>query len=114
MNRIVKLVRYIIAWFRVPRGMYCYVVYEEIHNFSGTYPHKYKVCPYWRKIKNRSHQEDGWCDYLGKGDIEIKSEDDWKIVYSKKSEEIGSSVEGVSLLWDQCKECGIKMEEEDD
>ena len=44
-------------------------------------------CPYWSKDPNRDEQCNGYCSYLELGDWEIS---------------------GVSLLWDQCKECGIK------
>lgn len=100
MNALFRLIRFVIAWFRIPKGVYCY------SGGRGT-----GRCPYWRRIKDRPDQEDGWCDYLGKGDTEIKSEGDWIITYSKIPEEIGKSVEGISLLWDQCKECGIKDEQ---
>ena len=97
MNKIVKLIRFIVAWFRIPKGMYCY--------FEG----RSEPCPYWRLIKGRPFQANGWCNYLGKGDLEIVEETEW--VNSKTGDKIsGSELPGSSLLWDQCKECGIKDE----
>ena len=43
-------------------------------------------CPYWDKDREREEQDNGYCHYLEAGDWEH---------------------EGVGLLWDQCKECGI-------
>lgn len=46
------------------------------------------VCPHWELIEDKPAQCNGYCHYLGEGD--------W-------------DVDGLSLLWDQCKECGIHM-----
>jgi hypothetical protein len=43
-------------------------------------------CPYWSADANQPEQEYGHCAYLGWGDWEQ---------------------EGLTLLWDQVKECGI-------
>jgi len=82
---------------KIPKGIYCY--------------DKKGICPYWRTILSRPKQYDGWCDYLGKGDIELAKE---CILKSKRMKdgaiEIMHGNEApfpVSLLWDQCKECGI-------
>lgn len=61
----------------IPYGPYCY-------------DHK-GLCPYWSSVPDAPQQEDGYCSFLEKGDIEL-------------NKEFG----GMSLLWDQCKECGIK------
>jgi hypothetical protein len=45
------------------------------------------VCPFWKLEKEFSSQENGYCYYLQRGD--------W---YESSA---------ISLLWDQCKECGI-------
>lgn len=44
-------------------------------------------CPYWCIDDNRPEQENGYCSYLDIGDWEME----------------------FGLLWDQCKECGIKI-----
>ena len=88
---------------KIPKGLYCY---DE----RG-------ICPYWRRIDGREEQEDGWCDYLGKGDYEINREDKEVIQTTREN---GKKIETkihfnkdnpppipMSLLWDQCKECGI-------
>ena len=101
-----RLIRFVIAWFRIPKGMYCY------SGGRGT-----GRCPYWRRIKDRPDQADGWCNYLNKGDIEIAAETEWTVQYVRDKEFgrvgdkiSGSDMPGSSLLWDQCKECGIKDE----
>lgn len=43
-------------------------------------------CPYWSKRQDKPEQENGHCSLLGWGDWEAH---------------------GLSLLWDQVKECGI-------
>lgn len=105
----------------IPKGMYCHG--ELIGDGNGGYYHPH-LCPYWRQITGRHEQENGWCDYLRKGDYELNREDQWtefKMVDGKRvdgdsqtAEEIGIPM---SLLWDQCKECNINMDdcfEEDD
>jgi hypothetical protein len=59
----------------IPAGLYCY---DDEH-----------VCRYWSLRADRPHQANGFCAYLGKGDVEL-----------------GAG----SLLWDQCKECGVNDE----
>lgn len=49
-------------------------------------------CPYWDINKDKPSQENGYCHFLGEGDWES---------------------EHLSLLWDQCKECGENEEERD-
>ena len=58
---------------------------------DGCYCHG---CIFWERIPDREPMEDGWCLYLNKGDLEFYEEDNW-----------------LSLLWDQCKECGINDED---
>ena len=64
---------------RIPKGTYCYT--RKDGNFI--------LCPYWKRLKDKPSQLDGYCDYLKMGDDEI---------------------EGFSLLFDQVKECGVKNE----
>jgi hypothetical protein len=47
------------------------------------------VCPYWSIREDKPNQNNGYCSYLKYGDWES---------------------EGLSLLWDQVKECGINRE----
>lgn len=49
-------------------------------------------CPYWSSCEDKPIQENGYCAYLGEGD--------WDSI-------------GLSLLWDQCKECGVNMGEDE-
>jgi len=48
------------------------------------------VCPFWDTSQFMPKQQSGYCHWLERGD--------WQ--------------EGVTLLWDQCKECGINIEDE--
>jgi len=107
-NRAFRSVKFIIAWFRIPKGQYCYFGSRGCRR-----------CPYWRRIEDRPSIANGWCDYLGKGDIEIAAETEWILTHVGKDSELGrkvgdringSDLPGSSLLWDQCKECGIKEE----
>ena len=50
-------------------------------------------CPFWSKDAMREPQENGYCSFLVRGDWEG---------------------EAGGLLWDQCKECGENMDDEDD
>ena len=48
------------------------------------------LCPHWSLNESREKQNNGYCAFLKKGDWDMK---------------------GFSLLWDQCKECGINLGE---
>ena len=103
----------------IPKGLYCY---DE----NG------KDCPFWElKRGEYPEQEDGYCHYLKKYDWELNEEYQKTtiLVYSKdNTNKEGKSVEELykreidpvtkksmhfplSLLWDQCKECGINEKE---
>ena len=90
----------------IPKGPYCYT-YDK----NGTYC----LCPYWKSIEDRPEQYDGWCDFLGYGDLEHEKEmvlKDMKTGEETRGDELPFPV---SLLFDQCKECGINddIDEED-
>ena len=112
-KKISKLFKFIVAWFRIPKGVYCYKA-KATEPFSDA-DYRVTPCPYWKKLKDRPHQEDGWCDYLGKGDSELLKTKTARITYIAPNTftdlKVGDEVEGFSLLWDRCKECGIKMGE---
>ena len=68
---------------KIPNGQYCYdgiFEYEGGQNFIIKTP-----CPYWLSVPSKDKQECGYCLYLESGD--------WNVI-------------GLSLLWDQVKECG--------
>ena len=94
---VVELIKFVIAWLRIPRGQYC------------------DKCPYWRP--NIAPVEIGdrtiaYCKYLDKTDLDICKErenHEWEEKISGKKylgKELPLSFS--SLLWDGCKECGIK------
>lgn len=64
----------------IPSGLYCHAEDDMT-----------RICPYWSKSLEHPYQENGYCALLGEGD--------W--------DEPGR---GLSLLWDQVKECGLKDE----
>lgn len=84
----------------IPQGFYCY----EIKNGRMI------KCPYWRMIEERPEQYNGWCDYLGKGDIELNKE---MVLTDENDNKVNVEDVGfpVSLLWDMCKMCQINEEE---
>lgn len=63
---------------------YCYSV-NNVDEKTGRL--ETDLCPYWRSVKNRESQDDGYCLFLNKGDSEM----------------------GIGLLWDMVKECGENM-----
>lgn len=53
---------------------------------------KFKLCPFWDRFKQFPKQDNGYCHFMKKGDWQDK---------------------GIGLLWDQCKECGVKEYRDD-
>jgi hypothetical protein len=94
------------AWFLIPRGYYC-------HGKRMS-----DVCPFWFMDRARPEQDNGYCSFMGKGDWEINDEPRWTCEERTKDgayvtdgqlhtgHEVGLPM---SLLWDQCKECGVKL-----
>lgn len=66
----------------IPVGFYCYERLGE--DASITTGFKIRPCPFWSKREGKPEQQDGYCSLLGAGDWEQ---------------------DGLSLLWDQVKEC---------
>ncbi len=57
---------------------------------KGVYCYDEKgTCPYWDLREDKPDQDNGYCNFLKCGDWESRV---------------------MGLLWDQCKECGIKDE----
>lgn len=69
----------------IPDGFYCYSRDPSRPIENGAYP--IVTCPYWALDPVRRNQDDGYCAHLKSGDWDS---------------------EGVSLLWDQVKECRIR------
>ena len=80
----------------IPKGPYC----------SG--------CPYLDLDDEKPYQYNGYCWFLERGDWEIEA------TMELVSSETGEKVMGdelpfpVSLLWDECKECGVKEQRDED
>lgn len=73
----------------------------------------FKICPYWSNADDRPYQENGYCQYLGKGDYEINREPQTCNVtqslgngkYKYIVVEHGvNNPSWFSLLWDMCKD----------
>jgi len=101
----------------IPEGPYCYKGMVPLEDKPG-FRLKY-ICPYWKdrsEIDNiEVHDQNyGYCLYLGKGDVEMNTEE----IYSLKSSECSEGLKSadniglpLSLLWDMCKICGINEDE---
>jgi hypothetical protein len=87
----------------IPDGMYCHA--SCMPDVDG---YRY-ICPYWDYDDEKPYQENGYCHFMEKGDWTI-AEDPCICSYSRDNpERVGQIVHGFSLIWDQCKECGIKF-----
>jgi len=92
----------------IPKGIYCHE--------SGSLT---KICPYWSIDNTKPEQANGYCAYLEKGDWDFNIEAEIVQIDPKTKEETIFSKKGEvpdmpwSLLWDQCKECGINEEDDD-
>ena len=88
-KKIYQFIRWCIAWFRVPRGPYCYSLgkYNPKTGFPSIRP-----CPYHKLKQDLPEQSSGYCCYFKSGDIDNP---------------------GLGLLWDMVKECDIKINDKD-
>ncbi len=103
----------------IPKGNYCY--FENGEN-----------CPFWElKTGEYPSGEDGYCHYLKKSDWDLNEiyQESTILLKSKDCKECeGKSVKElyefgvdpasnkkrhfqISLLWDECKECGVNLDE---
>jgi hypothetical protein len=92
---------------RIPVGYYCH----QKNDFNN-------ICPYWSMDKTKPAQENGYCSYLEKGDWDFNAEvADMDVEVSTRNHD-GTYITTImkyrdlpptSLLWDKCKECGIKI-----
>jgi hypothetical protein len=102
----------------IPKGYYCHG--KLVSDGKGRFKESTPGCPFWFMIKDREKQENGYCVLLGKGDYEINREphigewsqcDKGKVIKKWKEHYGPNNPDSSSLLWDECKECGIKLEE---
>ena len=75
----------------IPPGPYCYTPLPASEQPADGRRYRIKPCPFWSLDTTAQHgpQNDGYCGYLKRGDWEDR---------------------GASLLWDQVKECRIKVD----
>jgi len=74
---------------RIPDGVYCHGPIHPVKDPSKPLGVRFEApqrCPYWTTRPDRHPQDNGFCTYLNKGDGD----------------------DGIWLLWDQVKACGIK------
>ena len=90
----------------IPKGPYCYT-YDENGNF--------KPCPYWDTVGGAPDQYNGYCHFLEKGDLDLEKEMEYTDMDTGKKTMGNDLPFPVSLLFDQCKECHINddVDEED-
>lgn len=91
MNRFQKF----IAWFLIPRGFYC----------DG--------CPFWFLDKTLPYQENGYCSYLKQNDwVNNERAGMLEGCYGdgRPAPPVSAHKIRMSLLWDGCKECRIKID----
>jgi len=67
----------------IPEGNYCYTLGAD---------GRFQTCSFWHSDLTRPGQENGYCAYLKRGDWDNN---------------------GLGLLWDQCKECGVNEYQQD-
>jgi len=73
-----------------------------------------KVCPYWGIRRDLPNQANGYCRYLKVTDADQNNDPESEFICTVKETGEKRVVKapdipfGTSLLWDQCKECGIK------
>lgn len=97
----------------IPNGAYCYHFDLTFDGKSenGTIP--IVVCPY-SVIKNINGVNIHWCDYINEGDPGNCSDAEFeKLVKYYGSEDNVFDNLKLSLLWDDCKECGINSDVDD-
>lgn len=69
------------------RAMKKWIPKDTCYCYENT--NMFKKCKWLTFNKTKNYQENGYCKYLGCGDWDKK---------------------GTILLWDECKECGVKDE----
>ena len=96
----------------IPEGMYCHGKIEQDKNDpKGMRLIVHDRCPYWDIDESKPHQYNGFCWFLEKGDWELEEEKSFRNEQTGKIEKGSDLPFPTSLLWDACKECGIKIDE---
>lgn len=106
----------------IPHGYYCF-------------DDAMRLCPFWDSRQGEyPENEDGFCHFLNKSDWDLNEKSDPIIKSSNDKAAIGKRISevfngndeidsisgkkihmfGMSLIWDQCKECGINRDDLDD
>ncbi len=108
----------------IPKGYYCHgkLVPKDGGGFDTP-----NLCPYWSCDPNKPEQENGYCSFLEKSDSDLNAEANARggVIYKRKKDgtmerieyrpnEVPFPFDKTSLLWDQCKECGINMEDDEE
>ena len=77
----------------IPWGLYCHCLFPDQDPKPPRYVMKSLPCPYLEFKQDKPEQMFGYCHFLEAGDWEEN---------------------GTMLLWDSCKECGVKYDDEDE
>ena len=90
MKKIIKRVKFLFLWWRIPKGPYCHKMRKVIWNKDRSIPPilKTKLCPYWCWDKRYPEEIVGYCKYLECGDYDGPCH---------------------GLLFDKVKECGLNL-----
>ena len=88
----------------IPEGPYCYTFKNG----------EFQICPYWSKIPEVPEQYSGYCSFLEKGDLDIEKLQEFVDMQTGEYTKGEDLPFPTSLLWDQCKECGINDEYKED
>ena len=118
-HRIIKFLKfYLWQWWRIPSGSYCYKITSWKRDPEGKKPPviKTKICPYYDIKDEWPEQANGYCHFLGWGDMDKNNDETVILTDMKTGEEIAAPdfPFGVGLLWDQVKECGVKPYDKQD
>ena len=76
----------------INKNEFSYIDFTKIPHGCYCYDRR-GICPYWDLDPSKGKHNYGYCHVLGEGDWEME---EW------------------SLLWDQCKACGINIKFEDE
>lgn len=104
----------------IPDGYYCHGDYEKNPILRFLFKKKYKyICPFWFKLKDYPEQECGYCALLAKSDYAMNREVHDLIMETFKNGKRKRTLihcgphnpSFMSLLWEKCKECHLKIEE---
>ena len=106
-QKIIQFLKlYLWQRWQIPCGDYCYKIITKSPLVIYT-----KNCPYWERREEFPVQACGYCHFLKRGDMDINLDKTIVLTEVKIGEEYDpfEMPFGIGLLWDQCKECGMRV-----